>query len=53
MKEAVDNFVNMFFKHIFVPRNTSKPVEQTSVITSSDSELDEREYYAMFDYNSE
>ena len=53
MKEAIENFVNMFFKQIFTPRNTAKPIENTSVIISSDSELDDREYYLMFDYTSE
>ena len=53
MKEAIENFVNMFFKHIFTPRNTAKPIENTNVITSSDSELDDKEHYLMFDYNSE
>ena len=53
MKEAIENFVNMFFKQIFIPRNTAKPIENTSVIISSDSELDDREYYLMFDYTSE
>lgn len=53
MKDAIENFVNMFFKQIFTPRNTAKPIESTHVITSSDSELDDKEYYIMFDYNSE
>ena len=41
MIPSIENFVNMFFKHIFIPRNT---FVKEQVITTSDSEQERRFY---------
>ena len=49
MIPSIENFVNMFFKHIFIPRNT---FIKEQVITTSDSE-EEEDFIPVTDYLSD
>jgi len=51
MLASIENFVNMFFRHIFIPRNT---FIKEQVITTSDSEEEEEEdFIPVVDYLSD
>jgi hypothetical protein len=49
MIPSIENFVNMFFKYIFIPRNT---YIKENLVSSSDSEQEE-EYIPVVDYYSD